>query len=130
MPWFEEYGGYVSVAERRRRAAQELAALARSKKGFHAEPVRLEGSAIATTPWGKRWCEHLESYADLRNRLERGRSYVRNGSVVHLAHTPGGLEAKVSGTELYDVSVRVKPLAPPRWKALVEACSGQVASLV
>jgi uncharacterized Zn finger protein len=127
--YIDEFPPYVPVAERRYRAQKALAALAK-KGGFTAQPVRIEGRAIAKTEWGQRWCAHLEGYADFASRLERGRTYARNGSVVHLAHTPGGLEAKVSGSELYDVTVTVKALPAPRWKALVEACAGQVASLV
>jgi non-specific serine/threonine protein kinase len=61
----------------------------------------LEGRTIARTFWGKAWCDNLESYMDYANRLPRGRTYVRNGSVVHLDIRPGEIEATVSGSELY-----------------------------
>lgn len=132
MGWYGDFDGgypaYVPVAERRRRARAKLTSL--GKKGFQARPVRVEGRAIAQTFWGQRWCEHLESYADLRNRLERGRTYVRNGSVIHLEVKPGAVTAMVSGSEVYDVDVTVKALPAPRWKALVKASAGKVSSVV
>lgn len=127
MSWYD-FPPYVPAAEKRRRAAREVAK--RKKKGLAVEPVTIEGRAIARTFWGKGWCDHLESYSDFANRLPRGRTYVRNGSVLHLGVDPGRIEALVQGSELYEVSVDVTPLAKPRWKAVVSACAGQIDSLV
>ncbi|WP_246357288.1 SWIM zinc finger family protein [Pyxidicoccus fallax] len=124
----EGFPEYVSAAERRRRAARELEKLRR--KGGHASPVVVEGRALARTVWGKAWCESLESFSDLANRLPRGRSYVRNGQVVHLEVAPGKVKARVHGTELYEVAVEVKPLPGARWRRLVKACAGQVSSVM
>ncbi|PYV07877.1 MAG: hypothetical protein DMG07_27360, partial [Acidobacteria bacterium] len=77
--WRRGYRPYVRSAERRAKAARELTRLA--KKGHRASPVVVGGRAIATTFWGKAWCDNLESYSDFSNRLPRGRTYVRNGSV-------------------------------------------------
>ena len=77
-----DHGGwpaYVPVAKRRRQAEREAARL--RKKGQTLAPVRVEGRAIAGTPWGKAWCDNLERYRDYESRLPRGRTYVRNGSV-------------------------------------------------
>jgi uncharacterized Zn finger protein len=125
--WYE-FRPYVSATERRRRGAREVAK--RSKKGLAVEPVTIEGRALARTFWGKAWCDHLESYSDFANRLPRGRTYVRNGSVLHLGVGPGRIDALVQGSELYEVSVSVAPLAKPRWKNIVSGCAGQIDSLV
>jgi uncharacterized Zn finger protein len=125
------YGGfpeYVSVAERRERAARRLAQL--RKKGNDPAPIRIEGRAIATTFWGKAWCDSLESHADFASRLPRGRSYVRNGSVIDLKIGEGEVRALVSGSDLYEVAVRIEPLAPARWKAVRRECSGQIGTVV
>ncbi|MHB8902551.1 MAG: hypothetical protein ACYC6Y_27635, partial [Thermoguttaceae bacterium] len=76
------------------------------KKGVNVEPVKIEGRKIAGTFWGQSWCDHLESFSDYENRLPRGRTYVRNGSVCHLAIERGRIEARVAGSELYTVTVR------------------------
>src|SRR2546425_1737052 len=96
---------YVSVAQRRRQAASEMAKL--KKKGRPVSPVVVEGRTIARTFWGKAWCENLERYSDFENRLPRGRTYVRNGSVVDLRISPGEVRALVSGSEIYKVAVKV-----------------------
>jgi uncharacterized Zn finger protein len=127
LAW-HEFPPYVSAAERRRRVAREVAR--RRKKGLAVEPVSIEGRAIARTFWGKAWCEHLEGYSDFANRLPRGRTYVRNGSVLHLGIVPGRIQALVQGSDLYEVTVSVTPLSRPRWKSVVSACAGQIDSLV
>jgi uncharacterized Zn finger protein len=127
LAWYE-YRPYVSAAERRHRATREVAK--RKKKGLAIEPVTIEGRAIARSFWGKAWCHHLESYSDYANRLPRGRAYVRNGSVLHLAVGAGRIDALVQGSQLYEVSVEVTPLGRPRWKGIVGACSGEIDSLV
>jgi uncharacterized Zn finger protein len=119
---------YVSVADRRKLAEKEAAAL--RKKGRAISPVTLVGRKITTTFWGKAWCDNLESYSDYANRLPRGRSYVRNGSIVHLEIGGAKIEALVRGTSMYTVKLVVKALARPRWRAVVDECSGQVTSLV
>lgn len=119
---------YVPVAERRRRAAQKLAQL--RKKGHQPKPVQIEGRGIASTFWGKAWCDHLESHADLANRLPRGRTYVRNGSVIDLQLAEGEVRALVSGSEIYEVKVGIEPLAAVRWKAVRRECGGQIGTVV
>ncbi len=125
------YGGfpeYVPVAERRKRAARKLAQL--RKKGHDPKPVQIDGRVIAKTFWGKAWCDHLESHADLANRLPRGRTYVRNGSVVDLQIAEGEVRALVSGSEIYEVKVRIQPLAAARWKVVRRECAGQIGTVV
>jgi uncharacterized Zn finger protein len=119
---------YVSVAQKRARGTREIAK--RMKKGLAAEPVTLAGRTIARTFWGKAWCHHLESYSDYANRLPRGRAYVRNGSVLHLAVAPGRIDALVQGSDLYEVSVTISELASPRWKGIVSACAGRIDSVI
>jgi len=122
------FGPYVSIAARRAQAARELAKL--QKKGRQISPVAIEGRKIARTFWGEAWCDNLERYSDYANRLARGRTYVRNGSVVDLQIEPGRVTAVVSGSTMYDVRVTVGPVPRSRWNAICEDCSGAIDSLV
>jgi uncharacterized Zn finger protein len=125
------YGGwppYVSVAERRKKAEREMAKL--RKKGHPVSPVRIEGRAISVTFWGKAWCENLESYNDFESRLPRGRTYVRNGSVVDLQITPLRVKAMVSGSEIYNVSITIKEASKKQWESICRDCAGGIDSLV
>jgi uncharacterized Zn finger protein len=119
---------YVSVAQRRRKAVSEMAKL--KKKGHPVSPVVVEGRTIVKTFWGKAWCENLERYSDFENRLPRGRTYVRNGSVIDLQIAPGEIKALVSGSEIYKVKVRVAPVAKARWESICKDCSGAIDSLI
>ncbi len=119
---------YVPVAKRRAKAEKKLKALRKAGKEIH--PVVIAGKKIANTFWGKAWCDHLAKFSDYENRLPRGRSYVRNGSVCHLDIARGKVSALVSGTNMYQVSIDFKPLAKKRWSDIQKACSGQVGSLL
>jgi uncharacterized Zn finger protein len=125
---FYDWRPYVPVAERRRKAEREMQKL--KKKGHPVSPVVIEGRTIARTFWGKAWCDNLERYADFAYRLERGRSYVRNGSVVDLQLTPGEVAAIVSGSELYRVAVKVAAVPKARWTSICGDCAGAIDSLV
>ncbi len=129
--YYDDYYGfkpYVSVATRRAQAARQLAKL--QKKGRKMSPVAIEGRKIAATFWGEAWCDNLERYSDFANRLPRGRTYVRNGSVVDLQVAPGSVTALVSGSTMYDVKVTVGPVPRARWSAICKDCSGAIDSLV
>ena len=127
MSWYS-FRPYVSVAERRRKAAKETAKLA--KKGIRFSPVAIQGRTIAATFWGKAWCDNLESYSDYANRLPRGRTYVRNGSVIDLKIEPRKITAQVMGSSLYQQTITITPIDGKRWKSIKEACSGRIDSLV
>ncbi|MFO7900016.1 MAG: helix-turn-helix domain-containing protein [Planctomycetota bacterium] len=127
MGWYG-WRPYVPVAERRARAQRELAKL--RKKGLDIQPVEIEGRKIARTFWGDAWCEHLESFSDYSNRLPRGRTYVRNGSVCHLEIAEGEVRALVSGSELYEVAVAIDCLAAEQWRAIKGRCAGRIGSLI
>ncbi len=119
---------YVPVAARRARAAREVAKLA--KKGRQTSPVVIDGRKIANTFWGEAWCDNLERYSDYENRLPRGRTYVRNGSVVDLQIAPGVVSAMVSGSDLYRIEVKVAAVPKARWSAVCRDCAGAIDSLV
>jgi uncharacterized Zn finger protein len=129
MSWSYGWRPYVSAAERRAKAARETAKLAR-KTGRAASPIVLEGRKIASTFWGKAWCNNLEAYSDYENRLPRGRTYIRNGSVVDLQINKGNVCALVSGSELYRIEIKIKPLAPGLWKSIQTECAGKIDSLI
>lgn len=119
---------YVPVAERRKRAEREVAKL--TKKGQTISPVKIAGKQIASTFWGAAWCENLESYRDFENRLPRGRTYVRNGSVLDLQIGPREIRALVSGSSIYRVSVSVGALPKAQWQSTCQDCAGGIDSLV
>ena len=102
------------------------------ERGVEVQPVEIKGRgrAIARSFWGRRWCEHLESFSDYANRLPRGRTYVRNGCVCHLAIDTGGVDARVAGRELYHVVIRIRKLKRPAWKTIRTACAGQIGSVL
>ena len=124
----DQWPAYVSVAERRLKAEREAGKL--RKKGGVLSPVVVEGRKIASTFWGKAWCDNLESYRDYENRLERGRSYVRNGLVIDLQIAPHTVTAMVSGSSTYKVKITIKEVPKAQWKSICADCAGGIDSLV
>jgi hypothetical protein len=126
--YYDDWAPYVPVAERRRQAERAVAKL--RKTGRPVAPVAIAGRHIATTFWGRAWCDNMESYRDYESRLPRGRTYVRNGSVVDLQIAPGRITALVSGSDLYDVAITVKETVKAQWRSICADCAASIDSLV
>jgi len=127
MSWYG-WRPYVPVAARRARAWSKMEKL--SKKGLCIQPVEIAGRKIARSFWGQAWCDHLEKFSDYANRLPRGRTYVRNGSVCHLEIAEGSVKAMVSGSELYNVNIEIKELPAKKWAQVKKRCAGQIGSML
>lgn len=125
MSWYYSWRPYVPVAQRRANARKAI-----SKMKRDVSPVVLEGRTIASTFWGKAWCDNLESYSDFANRLPRGRTYVRNGSVMDLQITKGKVTSLVCGSELYKIEIQIKPLPVKIWSDIQKECAGKIDSMI
>jgi uncharacterized Zn finger protein len=122
------FAPYVPVAVRRAQAVRQVLRL--KKSGHTVAPVEIAGRKIATTFWGAAWCDNLERYSDFANRMPRGRTYVRNGSVIDLQIGAGRVEGLVSGSSVYNVAVKVAPVPARQWQAIRARCAGGIDSLV
>ena len=120
---------YESVAEKKAKAIKALEKL--KKKNPEIEPVIIEGRALAKSWWGKAWNLNLESYADYGNRIGRGKSYVRNNTVLDLKISKGKVEAKVqgSGSKPYEVKIRIDALSTEKWEQVTALCNHRIDSL-
>lgn len=127
MNWFT-WGPRRSSADRRADAARAMEDAAR--RGQALSPVAIAGRTIAHTFWGKAWCDNLERYRDFAYRLERGRSYVRSGSVIDLRIAAGQVVARVSGSSLYDVRIEIDAVSRDAWHAIRRDCAGSIGSRI
>jgi uncharacterized Zn finger protein len=130
MAW-DYYPPYMSVTEKKAHGARTLARwLKKSRRA--AEPVVIthRKRRLTTTFWGTAWSDNLQRYADLANRLPRGRTYLRNGSVLDLTIAAGAVEAHVAGSDLYRVRIAIAPMARARWRRVVSRCTDRIGSLV
>ncbi len=129
MSWYRQWRPYVPVHKRRAQAATYADRLAKKERRT-LTPIRIEGRAIARSFWGQAWCDNLERYSDFANRLPRGRTYVRNGSVIDLQIERGKVKAIVSGSDIYHVTVQIKTLPPAMWKRIRLDCASSIHSLI
>ncbi len=132
MGWNRSWAEYVPVAKRRALAANEVAKLdkANAKNGKNRIPVRIQGRKMATTFWGEAWCNNLERYSDFSNRLDRGKTYARNGSILDLQVKQGKVTALVSGSSLYKINIEITTLQPKLWKDIKEDCAKSIHSMI
>ena len=126
---YRGYPRYVSVAEKKAKAANKLKQL--KKKTPDIKPVVIKGNALASTWWGKSWNKNLERYADYTNRIGRGRSYVRHGAVLDLKIDSGRVTALVQGStsKPYTVVIDIKGITQAIWQEIKTQCEGQLGSL-
>lgn len=129
MSWGYEYREYVPVGVRKAQATRFAVDHAKAQ-GRAVQPVVIMGRKIATTFWGKAWCDHLESYSDYASRLPRGRTYVRNGSVVDLDISAGCVKAIVAGSDVYEIDIQIDRLKAADWKKIRTDCSSSIDSLL
>ncbi len=119
---------YVPVAARRKKTERTVAKLL--QKGHRLAPVSASRGAIAKSFWGKAWCKNLERYSDYSNRLPRGRTYLRNGSVIDLQIGAGEVSAQVMGSSLYRISMLITEVTVTHWKGIARDCARSIDSLV
>ncbi len=120
---------YVSVGAKKAKAVKHAAKIAKKQKR-EPSPVVASGRKMAKSFWGLAWCDNLEAYQDYANRLPRGATYLRNGSVVDLVIQPKRVDAIVAGSTPYTISIDIQPLKPARWKAIRQDCSASIDSLL
>lgn len=76
--------------------------------------------------WARRWIEAMELLVD-PNRLQRGRSYARQGQVLSIEETQYGVEARVQGSrpQPYKVTMQLTPLTDQQWDLVISALAEQ-----
>lgn len=84
--------------------------------------------AFATSWWGRRWIETLESFR-LHSRLARGRSYARRGQVLHLEIAKRRVSATVQGSRPrpYTVTIELGRIPVAQWRKVSKAMAAKVA---
>ncbi len=120
---------YESVASKRAKAKRQLETM--SKKGHNLEPVTVEGNKMALSWWGKAWNANLVRYSDYSNRIGRGRSYLRNGSVLDLKIEKGLITSLVQGssTKPYEVEIKIDRISPKKLKTISRKCEKKIGSM-
>lgn len=127
--WNTTFYEQPSVAQLRKRVAET--AKKEKNKGNVLEPVLVQGRNIVKKWWGKAWCSNLEQYADYESRLDRGKRYVRTGSVIDLKIHKGKILAKVQGTRKipYKVEVRISPLSEGKCQNIMQKCGRKIENM-
>lgn len=102
-----------------------------NSKGKEMHPIIVSGRKITKSWWGTAWCENLERYADYTSRLERGKRYVRSGTIVDLRVKKGKIEARVQGRRKtpYKVEIRISPLNQQRCQNIIDQCSERIENM-
>lgn len=99
-------------------------------RGHDLKPIVIEGKTLGRTWWGKAWNQNLESYADYSNRVGRGKTYVRQGMVIHLNIEEAQVFGLVQGRKKapYEILVKIEPSTEDDIKAIGEISRQHVES--
>jgi uncharacterized Zn finger protein len=125
MSWHEYDYEFESRADSNARVEKKLAKL--RKSGRRLDPtVPTAKRDLSATFWGKAWNLNLMAYSDYESRMPRGRTYFRNGSVLGLTVAEGEITSLVKGTDLYEVTIQIKPIPAKAWAALKQRCQGKI----
>lgn len=94
-------------------------------------PITVTGKKITTSWWGRSWCANLERYADISNRISRGKTYIREGRVIDLRTTEGKIEGLVQGSSRrpYKVDIDIEPLSEERKSEILSKCGNRIENL-
>lgn len=125
----DAFYSHVSVGELRKKSEKQKIKSANAGRAL--EPIQIEGRKIANTWWGAAWCANLEHYADYRNRIGRGKSYVRAGAVIDLTLKGGTIKARVQGSRKlpYKVEVKIEPMQEAQYRAAVKCLGNRIENL-
>jgi uncharacterized Zn finger protein len=95
----------------------------RTDKGIKARSQR---GAFGTSWWAKRWIAALDRFG-WGGRLQRGKTYARQGQVLSIDFAGAKIKSKVQGSrpKPYDVTIEMQPLSAAQWEQAIEALSRQ-----
>ena len=117
--------------EELRRRVKESNQRANQKKLEYEPIAAFRRRNVCTSWWGQAWCSNLEQYADFESRLERGKRYVKTGTVVDLKIKKGKVEARVQGRRKtpYKVDIRISPLSEEKCADIIEQCGRRIQNM-
>lgn len=95
----------------------------RTDKGIKARSRR---GAFGESWWAKRWIAALEQFG-WGSRLQRGRSYARQGQVLSIDFAGAKIKAKVQGSRArpYDVTIQMRAISDAQWEQVIDALAQQ-----
>ena len=119
------------VAELKEKAKQSVRRAGSKAKMYEPVKCRTKRGDICESWWGRAWCHNLEKYADYASRLDRGKSYVRSGTIIDLQISDGRVEAKVQGRRRtpYKVEIRIGRLSEENCQRIIGRCTERIESL-
>lgn len=125
------YGWYKpeSAADKKKKNQKGLEKLRKTNPNI--SPIIISGNLIASKWWGKAWNKNLEKYADFKNRISRGKSYVKSGAVLDLKISEGKVEAIVQGSSSkpYNVTISIDKLDKNTWEKVKQLCNRKIDTL-
>jgi len=84
------------------------------------------GKSFGSTWWSKKWIEVLESFG-WENRLQRGRSYARQGQVIDIDIKRGKVSSHVQGSmsKPYKIDIEMNQILDKDWNKVLDAMAEQ-----
>jgi uncharacterized Zn finger protein len=95
----------------------------RTDKGIKARSRR---GAFGESWWAKRWIAALDRFG-WGSRLQRGKSYARQGQVLEIDFAGAKIKARVQGSrpQPYDVTIDMQPIGAAQWEQAIDDLAQQ-----
>lgn len=93
--------------------------------------IEIKGKKISSSWWGQKWCKNIENYDGLKNRLERGRTYIRNNTILSFIISKNRVDSLVKGTSdsPYNVCIKIAPIDEKRYKNIINKCTNSIENI-
>lgn len=90
--------------------------------------IHIKNNRISNTWWGQAWTKNIDLYSDIHNRLERGRTYVRKGTIEEIEIIDNNIFAKVKGSEPvpYDVQIKIEKLSSDKYDSMYNKLTSKI----
>jgi len=100
-------------------------------KNLNYGEIKIKGKLISSSWWGQKWCKNIESYQKISNRLERGRTYIRNDCIKSFEVSDGRVYSTVKGSDnnFYNVIISIDKINSKQYKHILKKCENSISNI-
>lgn len=90
--------------------------------------IHIKNNRISNTWWGQAWTKNIDLYSDIHNRLERGRNYVRKGTIKEIEVIDNNVYAKVKGSDPipYNVQIKIDKISSDKYDLMYNKLTSKI----
>lgn len=93
--------------------------------------IKLNSGRIASSWWGQKWCQNIDMYSDTHSRLERGRVYLRRGTIKEIGFKNNKVYAFVQGSDKspYKVEIEFSKIKSDKYNKILKKLTNKIENI-